>query len=84
MKKTIFELIADIEKDIDSSNNFLSANKNNEIKKEEIEKYEKIKKWLDENGAIYPKLSFLVKYINIIGCKATEDIKKFLYVLYTI
>ena len=76
MKKTIFELIADIQKDIDSSNNLPSTNKNNEIKKEEIEKYEKFKKWLDENGAIYPKLSFPVKFSNIIGCKATEDIKK--------
>ena len=74
MKKTFFELIADIQKDLDLSKNLPENNKNNEIPKEKMEKYDNFKKWLDENGAIYPKLSLPVKFSNIIGCEAAEDI----------
>ena len=50
--------------------------KNIEIPKETMDKYINFKKWLDDNGAIYPKVSFPVKFSNIIGCQATEDIKQ--------
>ena len=50
--------------------------KNIEIPKETMDKYINFKKWLDDNGAIYPKVSFPVKYSNIIRCQVTEDIKQ--------
>ena len=74
MKKSISELICDMQNDINSQNNLSKHFKDTEIPKETIEKYNIFKKWLDENGAIYPKLSFPVKFANIIGCKASEDI----------
>ena len=70
MKKSIFELMTDMQKDLNSKN----INKDNLISQEVIEKYEIFKKWLNDNGAIYPKLSFPVKFSNIIGCQALEDI----------
>ena len=77
MKKTIFEIISDIQQDL---NNNTSLNKNNEdennIPKQIKEKYNNFKKWLDENGTIYPKLLFPKKFTNIIGCMASEDISK--------
>ena len=75
MKKSIFEIINDMQEDLNSSAN-LPENNNNEIPNDAIEKYNNFKKWLDENGTIYPKLSFPVKFSNIIGCQASEDINK--------
>ena len=75
MKKTIFEIITDIQEDLNTSNN-LPENNNKEIPNDTIEKYNNFKKWLDDNGTIYPKLSFPVKFSNIIGCQANEDINK--------
>ena len=72
MKKTIFEIISEIQIALNSSNNY--KEKNNEITKEIIEKYNNFKKWLDKNGVIYNKLCFPVKFNNIIGCQAKEDI----------
>ena len=72
MKKTIFEIISDIQQDI----NNISSKDNNDISEEILDKYINFKKWLDENGAIYPRLSFPKKFCNIIGCEATEDIKE--------
>jgi hypothetical protein len=70
MKKSIFELMTDMQADLNSKN----INNDNQISQEVIEKYEVFKKWLNDNGAIYPKLSFPVKFSNIIGCQALEDI----------
>ena len=70
MKKSIFELITDLQADLNSKN----INNDNQISQEVIEKYEIFKKWLNDNGAIYPKLSFPVKFSNIIGCQALDDI----------
>ena len=75
MKKTIYQIISEIQQDI--NNNILIENNDiNNIPQESIEKYNNFKKWLDENGAIYPKLKFPKKFNNIIGCEATEDIKE--------
>ena len=74
MKKTFSEIITDIQNELNMSNNLKNKNKNIEIPKETIEKYNIFKQWLDENGAIYNKLSFPVKFNNIIGCQAKEDI----------
>ena len=71
MKKTISEMIIDMQNELNSSN--ISQN-NNKISNEILEKYNIFKKWLDDNGAIYPKLSFPVNFSNIIGCQAKEDI----------
>ena len=49
-------------------------NNDNQISQEVIEKYEIFKKRLNDNGAIYPKLSFPVKFSNKIGSQALEDI----------
>jgi hypothetical protein len=76
MKKTFFELIADIQKDLDLSKDIPENKENNKIPKDTIDKYNNFKKWLDENGAIYPKLSLPVKFSNIIGCQAAEDINQ--------
>ena len=54
MKKSIFELIIDMPGDLNSKN----INNDNQISQEIIEKYEILKKWLNDNRAIYPKLSF--------------------------
>ena len=75
MKKSIFELLSDMQNDI-NSNTIPENSKNIEIPKEAMDKYINFKKWLDDNGAIYPKVSFPVKFSNIIGCQATEDIKQ--------
>ena len=75
MKKSIFELLSDMQNDI-NSNKIPENSKNEEIPKETMEKYINFKKWLDENGAIYPKVSFPVKFSNIIGCQASEDINQ--------
>ena len=74
MKKSISELITDMQKDLNSSNNSTQNSDKIEIPQETIEKYKIFKKWLDDNGAIYPKLTFPVKFSNIIGCEAIEDI----------
>ena len=71
MKKTIYEMIIDMQNELNSSN--ISQN-NNKISSEILEKYNIFKKWLDDNGAIYPKLTFPVPFSNIIGCQAKEDI----------
>ena len=76
MKKSISEIISEMQNDINSQNNLSKHFKDTEIPKETIEKYNNFKKWLDENGAIYPKLSFPVKFANIIGCEASEDINQ--------
>ena len=75
MRKSIFELLSEMQNDI-NSNTLPENSKNIEIPKETMEKYINFKKWLDDNGAIYPKVSFPVKFSNIIGCQATEDIKQ--------
>ena len=75
MKKSISELLSDMQNDI-NSNKIPENSKNEEIPKETMEKYINFKKWLDENGAIYPKVSFPVKFSNIIGCQASEDINQ--------
>ena len=72
-KKTIFEIISDMQQDL---NNNSSLNNNNDIPEDIKEKYTNFKKWLDENGTIYPRLNFPKKFNNIIGCEATEDIKE--------
>ena len=79
MKKTIYEIISDIQQDLNNKT-FNEKNKfnnsNNNISKEITEKYNSFKKWLDENGTIYPKLNFPKKFGNVFGCEATEDIKE--------
>ena len=70
MKKSIFEIITDMQADLNSKN----FNNNSQISQEVIEKYEIFKKWLNDYWVIYPKLSFPVKFSNIIGCRALEDI----------
>ena len=72
MKKTIFEIISDLQKDINNT----KSKESNYIPEDVLEKYNNFKKWLDENGAIYPRVSFPQKFANIIGCEATEDIKE--------
>ena len=74
MKKTIFELISSIQQDLNNNNS--SKGNNIEIPEDISQKYINFKKWLDENGTIYPKLNFPVKFNNIFGCEATEDIKE--------
>ena len=75
MKKSISELLSDMQNDINS--NIIPQNsKSEEIPKETLEKYNNFKKWLDDNGAIYPKVSFPVKFSNIIGCQANENINE--------
>ena len=76
MKKTIYQIISEIQQDINNNNILIENIDNNNIPQESIEKYNNFKKWLDENGAIYPKLKFPKKFNNIIGCEATEDIKE--------
>ena len=75
MKKTIYEIISEIQQDINNKQ-FSIISDDNIIPQESIEKYNNFKKWLDENGAIYPKIKFPKKFNNIIGCEATEDIKE--------
>ena len=76
MKKTIYEIISEIQQDINNKSfNFNNIN-NNIIPQDSLDKYNNFKKWLDENGAIYPKLNFPKKFNNIFGCEATEDIKE--------
>lgn len=76
MKKTIYEIISEIQQDINNKSfNFNNIN-NNMISQDSLDKYNNFKKWLDENGAIYPKLNFPKKFNNIFGCEATEDIKE--------
>ena len=76
MKKTIYEIISEIQQDINNKSfNFNNIN-NNIISQDSLDKYNNFKKWLDENGAIYPKLNFPKKFNNIFGCEATEDIKE--------
>ena len=76
MKKTIYEIISEIQQDINNKSfNFNNIN-NNMISQDFLDKYNNFKKWLDENGAIYPKLNFPKKFNNIFGCEATEDIKE--------
>ena len=72
MKKTVFEIISDLQKDINNT----KSKESNYIPEDVLEKYTKFKKWLDENGAIYPRVSFPQKFANIIGCEATEYIKE--------
>ena len=74
MKKTIFELVSSIQQDLNNNNS--SKGNNIEIPEDISQKYINFKKWLDENGTIYPKLNFPVKFNNIFGCEATEDIKE--------
>ena len=78
MKKSIFEIIMDMQADLNSKN----INNDNQISQEVIEKYITFKKWLNDNRAIYPKLSFPVKFSNIIGCQALEDINTFSCISY--
>ena len=76
MKKTIYEIISEIQQDINNKSfNFNNIN-NNIISQDSLDKYNNFKRWLDENGAIYPKLNFPKKFNNIFGCEATEDIKE--------
>ena len=56
MKKSIFELITDMQADLNSKN----INNDNQISQEVIEKYEIFKKWMNNKGTIYRKLSFPV------------------------
>ena len=70
MKKSIFEIMTDTQAELNSKN----INNDNQISQEVIEKYEIFKKWLNDNGAIYPKLSFPVKFSNKIASQALEDI----------
>ena len=72
MKKTISEIISNIQQDINNS----SSNCNDDISEDITRKYMIFKKWLDENGAIYPKVNFPKKYCNITGCEAAEDINE--------
>ena len=72
MKKTISEIISNIQQDINNS----SSNGNDNISEDITRKYMIFKKWLDENGAIYPKVNFPKKYCNITGCEAAEDINE--------
>ena len=74
MKKTIFELVSSIQQDLNNNNS--SKGNNIEIPEDISQKYINFKKWLDANGTIYPKLNFPVKFNNIFGCEATEDIKE--------
>lgn len=74
MKKTIFEVVSSIQQDLNNNNS--SKGNNIEIPEDISQKYINFKKWLDENGTIYPKLNFPVKFNNIFGCEATEDIKE--------
>jgi hypothetical protein len=48
--------MTDMQTDVNSKNN----NNDNQISQEIIEKYEIFKKWLNDNRAIYPKLSFQI------------------------
>ena len=48
--------MTDMQADLNSKN----INDDNQISQEIIEKYEIFKKWLNDNNAIYPKLSFQV------------------------
>ena len=57
MKKSIFEKMTDTQAELNSNN----INNDNQISQEVIEKYEIFKKCLNDNGAIYPKLTFPVK-----------------------
>ena len=83
MKKSIFEIIKDIQKDLNYTNISTQNSENSGIPQETLEKYKNFKKWLDDNGAFYQKLSFAVKFSNIIGCKALEGIKKiYLYFIF--
>ena len=54
MKKTISEIISNIQQDINNS----SSNGNDNISEDITRKYMIFKKWLDENGVIYPKVNF--------------------------
>ena len=56
MKKTIFELVSSIQLDLNNNNS--SKGNNIEIPEDISQKYINFKKWLDENGTIYPKLNF--------------------------
>ena len=68
--------------DIQAELNSKNINNDNQISQDIIEKYEIFKKWLNDNGAIYPKLFFPVKFSNIIGCQALEDINPNSCILY--
>ena len=76
MKKTIYEIISEIQQDINNKSFSFNTINNNIISQDSLDKYNNFKRWLDENGAIYPKLNFPKKFNNIFGCEATEDIKE--------
>ena len=66
MKKSVFEMMTGMQTDLNSKN----INNDNQISQEVIEKYVIFKKWLNDNWEIYPKLSFPVKFSNIIDSQA--------------
>ena len=71
MKKCVLDLVKEIQNSINSN-----ISQNNELTKEENEKYTNFKKWLDDNGAIYPKLLLPIKFSGIIGCQAQDTINQ--------
>ena len=72
MKQTLSEMISNMQKDLGTTSQ--NSIYNIKLSQEIIDKYTNFKKWLDDNGAIYPKVEFPVIFSNIIGCSAKENI----------
>ena len=75
-------LIIDILRQINQSENI--EDKEYKFPKDIIEVYSEFKKWLNENGAIYPNIEFPIAYLKgrLIGCKTTKNIEENTAILY--
>ena len=75
-------LILDVLAQINQSENV--EDKEFKFKNDIIEIYTKFKKWLNDNGAIYPNIEFPIPYLKgrKIGCKTTKNIDQNSAILY--
>ena len=67
-------LLIDILHKINESENI--EDKEFKFEEDKLEYYSRFKKWLNDNGAIYPNIEFPIAYLKgrIIGCKTTKKI----------
>ena len=75
-------LILDVLAQINQSENV--EDKEFKFKNDIIDIYTKFKKWLNDNGAIYPNIEFPIPYLKgrKIGCKTTKNIDQNSAILY--
>jgi hypothetical protein len=75
-------LLIDILRTINESENI--EDKEFKFEEDKLEYYSKFKKWLNDNGAIYPNIEFPIAYLKgrIIGCKTTKKIDQNSAIIY--